>query len=160
MILKFIIFLIIGILTGFIAGILELGKILKEEILTINKKLAEQKLFREILLEWLKLINEGRSIANYFHNNHYTRIAIYGMGDLGICFYAQLKETDIFIDHVVDRNAKNIISDAPAYTPDCDLPEVDVVVITAIQFFDEIKNKISEKYNCPIVSLEDVIYES
>jgi hypothetical protein len=69
-------------------------------------------------------------------------------------------QTDIHVDHIVDRNANNIIADVPTFTPDGDLPEVDVVVVTAIQFFDEIKKDMSEKYHCPIVSLEDVVYES
>lgn len=152
--------LIIGIVVGFILGILWLGKILKKEILSINKKLVEQTLFRQLLLEWIRLKNNKESIAHYFHKNHYSNIAIYGMGDLGERFYEEIVQTDIHVDHIVDRNANNIIADVPTFTPDGDLPEVDVVVVTAIQFFDEIKKDMSEKYHCPIVSLEDVVYES
>ena len=40
-----------------------------------------------------------------------------------------------------------------------DLKPVDAIVVTAITFFDEIKEKLSEKIDCPIISLEDILYE-
>lgn len=39
------------------------------------------------------------------------------------------------------------------------LERVDVVVVTAITFFDDIKEKLSKKLDCPIISLEDILYE-
>ena len=42
---------------------------------------------------------------------------------------------------------------------DDDLEEVDAVVVTAITFFDEIEEKLSQKIDCPIISLEDILYE-
>ena len=33
------------------------------------------------------------------------------------------------------------------------------VVVTAITFFDEIEENLSEKMDCPIISLEDILYE-
>jgi len=42
---------------------------------------------------------------------------------------------------------------------DDSLEDVDVVIVTAITFFDEIETKLSEKLDCPIISLEDILYE-
>ena len=39
------------------------------------------------------------------------------------------------------------------------LETVDAVVVTAITFFDEIEERLSEKVDCPIISLEDILYE-
>ncbi len=36
--------------------------------------------------------------------------------------------------------------------------DVDAIIVTAIFDFDDIKKKCKEKLNCPIISLEDVIY--
>jgi hypothetical protein len=36
---------------------------------------------------------------------------------------------------------------------------VDAIVVTAITFFDEIEEKLSEKIDCPIISLDDILYE-
>ncbi len=37
---------------------------------------------------------------------------------------------------------------------------VDAIVVTAITFYDEIKEELSRKIDCPIISLEDILYEA
>jgi hypothetical protein len=49
--------------------------------------------------------------------------------------------------------------DVDVVTMDDDLEEVDAIVVTAITFFDEIEEKLSAKIDCPIISLEDILYE-
>ena len=44
-------------------------------------------------------------------------------------------------------------------TPEDFLEEVDVIVVTAIHYFDEIESMLGEKVDYPIISLEDIIYE-
>ena len=39
------------------------------------------------------------------------------------------------------------------------LAEADAVIVTAIYNFDEIEEKLSDLIDCPIISLEDIIYE-
>ena len=45
------------------------------------------------------------------------------------------------------------------FRSDENMPECDCVVVTAIYFFDEIERLLAEKVSCPIVSLEDILYE-
>ena len=40
-----------------------------------------------------------------------------------------------------------------------ELEDVDVIVVTAIAYFGEVDQMLSEKVECPIISFEDVIYE-
>ncbi len=44
-------------------------------------------------------------------------------------------------------------------SPEDELPDVDAVIVTAITFFDEIEEKLTEKISCPVLSLEDILYE-
>ena len=44
-------------------------------------------------------------------------------------------------------------------TPDDELEPVDVIVVTAIYYFDEIEDMLSEKVDYPVISLEDILYE-
>ena len=39
------------------------------------------------------------------------------------------------------------------------LEEVDAVIVTAISFIDEIESTLSTKISCPIISLEDILYD-
>ena len=42
---------------------------------------------------------------------------------------------------------------------DDDFIPVDAIVITAITFFDEIREEVLKKVDCPVVSLEDILYD-
>ena len=44
-------------------------------------------------------------------------------------------------------------------TPDDDLPEVDLIVVTPVHYFDEIEEMLADKVDCPVISIEDVVYE-
>ena len=59
----------------------------------------------------------------------------------------------------IDKKADSIYADVDVVSIDDDLAPVDVIVVTAITFFDEIEENLSEKLDCPIISLEDILYE-
>ena len=44
-------------------------------------------------------------------------------------------------------------------SPDDSLPEVDVIIVTAITFFDEIEELLIQKTDADIISMEDILYE-
>lgn len=44
-------------------------------------------------------------------------------------------------------------------TMDDSLDKVDAVVVTSITFFDEVEEILSRKVDCPILFLEDILYE-
>jgi len=128
----------------------------KEQIADDYSKMAE---FYEVLLAWLELRQNGRQLNEYFISNGYKSIAIYGMKELGERLYAELKSSEIEVKYVIDKNADGIYCEKKIYTPDDNLEEVDVVVVTAIHYFDSIYKVMSNKLSCPIVSLEDVVYD-
>ena len=53
----------------------------------------------------------------------------------------------------------NLFSVIDIVSPEDDLETVDVIVVTAITFYEEVKEQLSEKLDCPIISLEDILYE-
>ena len=63
------------------------------------------------------------------------------------------------VKYIIDKNADCIYSDVDVITPDDDLEQVDVIVVTAIYYFDEIEEMLSQKVDYPIISLEDILYE-
>ena len=40
-----------------------------------------------------------------------------------------------------------------------ELGDVDAVVVTAITYFDEVEEQLGRKLDCPVVSLENILYE-
>lgn len=71
----------------------------------------------------------------------------------------KLKDTGITIAYGIDKNADSIYADVDVVTMDDSLDKVDAVVVTSITFFDEVEEILSRKVDCPILSLEDILYE-
>ena len=59
----------------------------------------------------------------------------------------------------IDKKADTIYAEFDVISPDEELEEVDAIVVTSITFFDEIEELLSKKVDCPIISLEDILYE-
>lgn len=115
--------------------------------------------FYNIQNQWLILKQEGKSLAEFFKRNEYRTVAIYGMKELGERLYDELKDTEIKVEYAIDKNADQIYAEVDVVSPDDELKQVDVIVVTAPHYFDEIEEMLAEKVDYPVVSIEDVIYE-
>ena len=109
--------------------------------------------------QWLRIRQEGKSLVEYFEKNNFKTVAIYGMKELGERLYDELENSGIEVRYIIDRNADSIYADVDVVTPDDELEPVDVIVVTAIYYFDEIEDMLSEKVDYPVISLEDILYE-
>lgn len=141
-------------LAGALAANVNLSKKASEE-----HKLAEK--HQGIMLaldQWVAVKQDGKNLSEYFENNGYKTIAIYGMSYLGERLISELRGTEIQVAYGIDRNAANIYSEVELKTLDDDMEPVDAVIVTAISFFDEIEAEMEKKVDCPILSLEDVLY--
>lgn len=134
---------------------------------SMGKRMAEKEQMSQkhlalflLMNQWVKDKQEGKSLASYFEKNGYRKIAIYGMSYVGETLVEELKDSDIEIKYGIDKNAANLYSEIDVMTMDDDLEEVDAVVVTPVFFFDEIEEQLSAKFVCPIVSLEDIVYEA
>ena len=91
--------------------------------------------------------------------NGYKHIAIYGMHHMGKCLLNELQGSEICVDYAIDKRPENAEDLIKVYLPDEDLPTVDAVVVTAFYYFDEIEDHLDNQLDCPIISIEDIIYE-
>lgn len=150
---------VISMLLGAAAGAGVLGvkmnKTIDEKQSMSNKHLT---LFKT-MNQWVRVKQEGKNLSEYFEKNGYKNIAIYGMSFVGETLVYELENTNTNVLYGIDKNAKNLYLDIDIVEPDDDLKEADVVVVTAVTFFDEIEELLSDKVQCPIISLEDVLYE-
>ena len=112
----------------------------------------------QVMSQWLLLKQEGKNLSDYFLENGYKRIAVYGMHYLGEALLKELENSEVEVVYAIDKRADGIYCDVNVVTPEDELEEVDVVVVTAFFFFDEIEELLSTKIDCPIISIEDAIY--
>lgn len=109
--------------------------------------------------QWVKVRQEGKCLSEFFERNHYQEIAVYGMSYAGETLIDELKGSQVRVKYGIDKKAGRINNGLDMVTVEDDLQEVDAVVVTAVTFFDEIAEKLREKMHCPILSLEDILYE-
>ena len=132
-----------------------LGKRVKEE-----KDLAQKHLeLFQMMNQWVKVKQAGKNLSSYFEQEGYKEIAIYGLHFAGETLVEELMGSNITIKYGIDRRAGKIYMDFDVVTPDSSLDQVDAIVVTAITFFDEIVEMLEDKVDCPIISLEDILYQ-
>jgi len=144
---------------GAAAGAAAVGKKVTGEKVKV-KQMSDKHLALFLMMnQWVKVKQEGKNLAEYFEKNGYKNIAVYGMSYAGETLLDELKNSDVCVKYAIDKRADRIYADVDVITLEDDLQEVDAVVVTAITFFDEISEMLEEKFDCPIISLEDVLYE-
>lgn len=112
-----------------------------------------------LMNQWVKVKQAGKGIAGYLEHKDYKKIAIYGMGYAGETLVRELYNSNIQIEYGIDREADNINAEFKVVKPDAQLEKADVLIVTSITFFDEIVTDLCGKIDCPIISLEDILYE-
>lgn len=133
---------------------------------TMQKKIKKEKNMAKkhldlylMMNQWVKIKQEGKSILSYFKDNGYKKIAIYGMNYAGNTLLRELKTSEILAVYGIDKKANEIYADIDVFSPDEPLEEVDCIIVTAISFFEEIKEELKMKVKCPVISLKDILYE-
>ena len=157
--LKTVVSTLTGAAIGSIVGAIAVGKNAGDENAKIQQMSNKHFALFQMMNEWVKVKQEGKNLSSYFESNGYKKIAIYGMSYAGERLIDELKNTSIEVAYGIDQRATSLYADVDIVTMDNILENVDAIVVTAITFFDEIEEKLVEKIDCPIISLEDILYE-
>lgn len=150
----------IAAIVGGAAGSAVTCNFLSKKVKQEEKNVDKFKGYYNVLNKWLSLKQEGKSPEEYFLNNGYKKIAIYGMGELGNRLYDELKNSGVEVKYAIDKNIADTYSGLKVLDLEDRLEEVDVIVVTAIFAFDEIEETLHSKVDFPIISLEDVVWEA
>ncbi len=129
-------------------------KIIQQWYENSEKYLMSTKLFDE----WFEKKQKGKQLESYFLQNNIHTVAIYGMSYLGQRLNDELKNSCVTVKYVIDKNAKDTVSDVHIITPQDEMKPVDAIIITATYYYDEIRKLLSDKVECKIISLEDIIH--
>ena len=116
----------------------------------------------ELLNRWLYLKIKGKSLGRYLLERNICRVAIYGMAALGMRLYEELTNDGVLVKYGIDRmpdkvdlrNKLLIVDASEEFDPD-----IDMVIVTPVLYFDEIGKLINSKISCPIMSIKDLIWE-
>lgn len=150
---------VLSALIGAVVGAGTVGKRFNDKVQKINSMSNKHLALFLMMNQWVKIKQEGKSLAGYLDEKGYKKIAIYGMSYAGETLSEELRNTGIEVVYGIDKNVDSIYSEIEIVSPEHDLRPVDAVIVTAITFFNEVEEELSEKVTCPIISLEDILYE-
>lgn len=127
-----------------------------ERIDYLDKRYNKFYEYFNILNTWLILKEEKKNFGIFFEQNHFNKVAIYGMGVMGRHLLRELKECRITVAYGIDRFSEMMQSEILIKGFDESYYDVDVVVVTATFEFDQIVKKLNGKCVCPVISLKQV----
>lgn len=118
--------------------------------------------FYDILIRWVALYQENEKISKWIMQREYKKIAVYGMRELGILVYHELLREGIDVCCVIDKNADilNINQDIQVLKPTKELPDLDLIIVSAPHYFEEIQDDLRDITSATLVSIEDIIFET
>ncbi len=143
---------------GAVSGIYYITKLKNKDLDRISKKVNKFRGYYNVLNQWMLLKNQGKSLTEYFNDNGYTSIAIYGMGEVGNRLYEELKNSEIEVKYAIDKSAGSAYAELSVYDPEDEFDTVDTIVVTAVFDFDEIEKDLIKKTDIPVISLEEVVF--
>ena len=131
-----------------------------------EKLLLQKKRNRELFvttLQWLELLEDGKNLLPYFREHDCRRIAVYGAAEIGGILLKEIEKDNLMeVLYFLDKNAEKqrVKCGKPVYLPEefAKLPEVDMVVVTAITFFESVFDTLMRiRPEIPVVSLKKII---
>lgn len=112
----------------------------------------------KLLYYWLYIEQHNKSISQWLEEKGYHSVGIYGMGELGERVYDELSNNQSTNISCVIAKDKKILIRQKIYFPDEELPSTDIIIVIDSLAFEKIQKELSKKVNCPIVSLDSIIF--
>lgn len=138
------------------------GLLMRRKMLSGTKNLWKQFMKNDSIIklqdQWMDNRERGVSVESVILKNGFRHVALYGFGVLGKRLYKELKNSSIKVDYIVDRKKAGQGDEMLILSPDDDLKKTELMIITAIGDYISVREMMKKKLDCPIVSLEDVIY--
>ncbi len=123
------------------------------------KNLSDKHLMLFLLMnEWVKVKQQNRSIEDSLTKQGYKKIGIYGMSYAGQRLYDELANTSAEIVCCMDRKGGGAYREHKIISVKECPEEADVIIVTPIFFYDEIRQQLERSVSVRIISLEEVIY--
>lgn len=154
-----IIFGVLGIILGMVISWQILRKSYKrkvEEKIRLSDKHLEMFL---VMDKWFQKELKGKKMATWLRENKFSKITIYGMGYIGKNLYEYLKNEGFEISSLIDQKKDTSIDGIRIRTIDEEQIPTDVIIVTAIYYFEELEDKLKTKFKEPILSFADIVYK-
>ena len=127
---------------------------------TSNTKEEERyKIIARCFDKWLTESENNNFIREFLQKRNIKRVGVYGYGMLGRHLVFELRQSDISVEWIMDKRGDVISCGYPVLNPDKTgyIPEVDIIIVTAVADFDEVEAMLYEKADYPVISLMEIV---
>lgn len=128
----------------------------KDEEKEKNSSLVKYQKIIGCLSEWLTLKEKNLNICGYLCKYNVKNVAVYGYGVLGKHLIVELDKLGIGVKYIIDRR-KNMQAPYIVKTIDESLDIVDAILVTPIDDFEEIYDRLKAKIRCRIFSMRELL---
>ena len=126
---------------------------LQEENYALHATCDRYRGYWQIMDQWLRLLETGKSIADWLRENGYKNFAVYGYGMLGKHLMHQIEQENMKPDYIIDQNREKNSGDVPMKTLEDKLPPTDLIIVTVQYDFFSIREKLKKQVETDIHSL-------
>lgn len=64
---------------------------------------------------------------------------------------------DMVCDFLIDKNARGINIDIDVYSPEDEIPSTEIIIVSTIHIFEEVKNLLQNRTNSKVISIKEII---
>lgn len=128
---------------------------LDSRFIDLESETQKFKLFYHVMSRWM-LGGDGSIVGKLAEKNVKTYV-IYGYAELGKILRKQLETAGFRLLYVLDKKAMPPIDGIKFCRPQTGLPDADIIIVTAVYYYEEIKNELSEMGYRNICSLLDLL---
>lgn len=153
MFILFVFIFFIGNMTGGIVTYIILIKRRMRTTESLNRNI-------NMLNQWLILKQRGIELGHYMNEIHEKKIIIYGFGINGRHLARELLANGINVVAAIDRKKMLSYKNIPVYKIEKCNVEADIIINSVFIEHNSISNYLKKYYNCPILSLEDIVFDS
>lgn len=108
---------------------------------------------------WMELRERNIRVSDYLKRYDITQVAVYGYGMLGKHLIGELEEQNIKIAYIIDRDYRKQSLRYEIRNPQDNLPQVDAIIVTVVDEFDNIYQSLKSRVNSKFFSLFEIVSE-
>lgn len=113
----------------------------------------------QVLLNWLDFVLSGKNISSYMQMHKFQNLAVYGAGPVGKAFIDYVLREQCEVAFILDKKVSGEYNGIEIRKNIEPQNHVDVIVVTAEYYFEEIEDELKTKTRSHITSISQIIYE-
>lgn len=107
--------------------------------------------------KWVNIEEKGYRIAEWLKNHNFNKVAVYGYGYLGKHLVHELEADSINIEFILDKSSQAVHPTLKICHDLNEISTVDVIIVTAVYYYEVIREELEKVTLSKIVSLWDIL---